>query len=483
MSGVVQSRGPYADLCQKRLPVAVVGSWVDRSARQLSEYPAVVLPQVPAVCAQAIVFDHPPTTLARILEPRPDVVKVTPMATRTAASPEQLRHELADWIASRGTFRNPAVEAAFRTVPRHEFLPGVPVEEAYAPRPVVTRRAADGESRSSASSPNLVAAMLGQADLKPGHRVLEIGAATGINAALVSELVGECGRVVTIEYDPDLAEQARAALARAGYPAVTVIAGDGAYGDPATAPFDRIIVTAGAWTIADAWWQQLAPDGRIVIPLRLHESGLTRCVALDRTAPNQLRSDASPLVCGFVPIRGVDEHDDHHVVLRGDLALRVDSADNPDRYALATVMDHPRQELWSGIQVGDYDPIGHLDLWLLSHTDTPFGRLSVGPEAKAAGLVTPAYRWAGAALYDRGALAYLAFKPTGDDTAELGVITHGRDSEALGAAMLDLLHQWDDAGRPDTPSVIVRHAVDGPAAPGDILRPNCTINVSFPAGR
>ncbi|GAA1614014.1 methyltransferase, FxLD system [Catellatospora bangladeshensis] len=427
--------------------------------------------------ARALVFDYPPHALARILDPRPDPDKVTPMPTATTNA-DQLRNQLADTIAARGTFKTPTVEAAFRTVPRHQFLPDVPLADAYAPRPVVTRRAADGQSLSSASSPNLVAEMLEQAGLLPGHRVLEIGAATGINAALIREIVGDTGRVVTIEYDPELADGARDALARAGYTDVTVIAGDGAHGAPDHGPYDRIIVTAGAWTIADAWWQQLTPDGRIIVPLRLHESGLTRCLALDRTTADHLTSTTKPLVCGFVPMRGLDEHDDHHVVLHGDLAIRLDSADNPDRGALATAMDHPRQESWTGIQVGDHDPIGHLDLWLLTHTDKPFGRLSVGPNAKAAQLATPAYRWAGAAIYDGGTIAYIAFRNTGPDVEELGVIAHGPAAQTVATAMIAMLQQWDGAGRPDTPTVDVHHGTASRTA-AVFTRQNCLISVAF----
>ncbi|MGH3980411.1 MAG: hypothetical protein ACRDRZ_15625 [Pseudonocardiaceae bacterium] len=166
----------------------------------------------------------------------------------TAADPGQLRAALADYIRGRKTFRTSRVEDAFRTVPRHVFLPAVDLEAAYAPRPVVTKRADDGTAVSSASSPNLVAEMLELLDVRPGHRVLEIGAATGINAALLAELAGPTGEVVTIDVDDDLATGARAGLAAAGYHQVEVIYGDGALGHPTRAPYHRITVTAGAWT-------------------------------------------------------------------------------------------------------------------------------------------------------------------------------------------------------------------------------------------
>lgn len=122
----------------------------------------------------------------------------------TTSDPAHLRAALADYIRGRKTFRTSRVEDAFRTVPRHVFLPGVDLETAYAPRQVVIKRVDDG-AVSSASSPNLVAEMLELLDVQRGHRVLEIGAATGINAALLAELTGPTGQVVTIELDDDLA--------------------------------------------------------------------------------------------------------------------------------------------------------------------------------------------------------------------------------------------------------------------------------------
>lgn len=98
----------------------------------------------------------------------------------TPAEPAQPRAALADYIRSRETFRTARVENAFRTVPRHLFLPDVDLEAAYAPRPLVTKRADDGTAVSSAWRPNLVAEMLELLQAQPGHRVLEIGAATGV---------------------------------------------------------------------------------------------------------------------------------------------------------------------------------------------------------------------------------------------------------------------------------------------------------------
>ena len=266
-------------------------------------------------------------------------------ATTTDSTDENraalLRNQLADWISGRGTFQTPGVERAFRTVSRHEFLPGHPLEDAYSRNPVVTQRAPDGSSTSSASSPNLVAQMLEQLRAEPGNTVLEIGAATGFNAALLASLTGPGGKVVTIEYDPGLAGQAAANLRRAGYHQVQVIAGDGALGHQEQGPYDRIIVTAEATDITAAWWDQLNPaDGRIVVPVRLHGSGLTRSLGLRRTGTDTMAAD-SAYVCGFVAMRGSGEQAEQQIRLDAGAALKVDAADQPDPAALSGVLHAP----------------------------------------------------------------------------------------------------------------------------------------------
>ncbi|MBX7268884.1 methyltransferase, FxLD system [Micromonospora sp. Llam7] len=390
-----------------------------------------------------------------------------------------LREQLVATLKQRGHIGSDSVEQAFRTVPRERFLPGVDLETVYTRRQIVTKRDPNGAALSSASSPSLVADMLEQLDPQPGDHVLEIGAATGINAALLAELTSPGGTVTTIELDQDLADGARAGLDRAGYDTVEVICGDGAFGYPESAPYDRAIITAGAWDISAAWWDQLADQGRIVVPLRVHESGLTRCFAFDRTGPTTLVSTTTPLVCGFVPMRGTAEHADQHVRLDSDVVLKLDAADQPDRAALARALNHPRYERWTGIQVTDDAPIGHLDLWLFVNASKPFGRLRVGDTARTNGLGAPAYRWAGAAIYHGGTIAYLALQETGDGQHELGAIANGPEADKLAAELTDLLDQWDEAGRPNQPTVTAHRAGTRPVQTGDISRPDTVLTISF----
>jgi protein-L-isoaspartate(D-aspartate) O-methyltransferase len=157
------------------------------------------------------------------------------------------------------------VEAALRAVPREAFVPADAAGEAYADHAIVTK-VVGGEARSSISQPTMIVWMLEALAVEPGHRVLEVGAGTGYNAALLAELGAD--RVVTIDVDAAVAADAAAVLARLGYAGrVRVVAGDGRRGCPEEAPFDRIVVTAGAERVEPAWAEQLAEGGRIVVPL------------------------------------------------------------------------------------------------------------------------------------------------------------------------------------------------------------------------
>lgn len=175
--------------------------------------------------------------------------------------PDAARARLVDGLRDSGRLTDRAVEAAFRAVPRHVFLPTMPAADAYQDEAFVIKTGADGLPLSSSSQPAIMAIMLEQLGIAPGQRVLEIGTGTGYNAALMAHLVGERGTVVTVDIDADLVGKARANLDGAGYPDVILVCGDGAFGEPGHAPYDRIIVTAGAWDLAPDWLGSSARAG------------------------------------------------------------------------------------------------------------------------------------------------------------------------------------------------------------------------------
>jgi len=411
------------------------------------------------------------------------VAVTTDTATSLSRDPAQLREALADHILGRGTFRTAAVEKAFRTVPREIFLRSVDLAEAYRPSQVVTKRAADGTALSSASAPNLVATMAEDLDVRPGHNVLEIGAATGINAAILSLLTGDDGHVTTIEIDQDLADGAAAALAKAGYPHVTAICGDGAAGWAQAASYQRIIATVGVWDISSAWWDQLDAGGRLVVPLRLHGSGLTRSIAFDLQPSGRLTSSYAR-VCGFVPMRGAAAHATSSLPLAEHVTLNIDTTDsaahNTDYDALTQALTHPAQTRWIGLNVTDHEPVEHLDLWLATHANG-FSRLSTGPAARTAGIADPALRWAGASIYQGQTLAYIAARQHGEASKELGIVAHGPDSRDLTDRLAALLQDWNHT-RPARP-IITAHRVGTPddqLGPGTrIERPDTRLTITW----
>jgi protein-L-isoaspartate(D-aspartate) O-methyltransferase len=162
-----------------------------------------------------------------------------------------------------------------------------------------------GKATSSVSAPRLVASMLAELELEPGMRVLEIGAGSGYNAALLSELVGADGQVTTVDIDSAIVADAQARLQRLAYNNVSVIVGDGHHGVAEQAPFDRIVATVGCTELSPAWFAQLAPGGFMLIPL-LHGGWHPRIRASFEEGRLHGRFIGAS---SFLPIRGDQHHD------------------------------------------------------------------------------------------------------------------------------------------------------------------------------
>ncbi|HEV3291200.1 MAG TPA: methyltransferase domain-containing protein, partial [Streptosporangiaceae bacterium] len=157
----------------------------------------------------------------------------------------QMRERLATGVIAATRIGSEHVAAALHAVPRHLFLPEQPPEAAYRDDAIVTKRDETGQPISSSSQPAIMAIMLDQLDLVAGQRVLEIGAGTGYNAALISHIIGPSGQVTSVDIDPELAGRAREHLASAGFGEVSVVCAVGAGGYPPRAPYVRIIATVG----------------------------------------------------------------------------------------------------------------------------------------------------------------------------------------------------------------------------------------------
>jgi protein-L-isoaspartate(D-aspartate) O-methyltransferase len=282
-----------------------------------------------------------------------------------AGGPDEARTRLVDELRASGRLTSHPVEAAFRAVPRHVFLPELdPVSQAYQDEAFVIKTDAGGFPVSSSSQPAIMAIMLEQLGVASGHRVLEIGTGTGYNAALMSHLVGPEGSVVTVDIDPDLADRARARLVAAGYPDVVVICGDGGFGAREFAPYDRIIVTAGASDLAPDWLAQLGPGGRIALPLSLR--GMQLCIALERSGGLFWRSRAV-CRCGFIRLAGsyAGTEPVFPVGPQPGLYVQTDRLDGKamDADMLWSALNGPVTDVLTGVRVAGLGELGELDLW------------------------------------------------------------------------------------------------------------------------
>ncbi|MDY9927081.1 protein-L-isoaspartate O-methyltransferase [Methanosarcina sp.] len=159
---------------------------------------------------------------------------------------------------------------AMLRVPRHRFVPEYEQRAAYTDRPL---EIGYGQT---ISAPHMVAIMCKILELSEGHKVLEIGAGSGYNAAVMAELVGKTGHVYTVERIEPLVNFARKNLEETGYDNVTVLLKNGSMGYPRYAPYDRIAVTCAAPSIPETLLEQLKPGGIMVIPVGNYSQELIR---------------------------------------------------------------------------------------------------------------------------------------------------------------------------------------------------------------
>ena len=169
-----------------------------------------------------------------------------------------LRERMVDrQIAARG-LDDPALLAAFRAVPREDFIGGDYADSAYQDSPLPI------ESGQTISQPYIVALTIHAAGIKAGDKVLEVGAGSGYAAAVIGQIAKE---VIAIERHHELVELAQQRMRRLGYGNIRIVEGDGTLGWPEEAPFDAIVAAASGSHVPKSWIAQLKPGGRIVIPI------------------------------------------------------------------------------------------------------------------------------------------------------------------------------------------------------------------------
>ena len=361
----------------------------------------------------------------------------------------RLRRQLVDDLARRGLVRDRRVERALLAVPREIFVPEFAaqcgLEAVYRDEAIVTKHDVHGVPVSSSSQPAIMASMLERLDLREGQRVLEIGAGTGYNAALIAEIVGSEGRVISVELDPELAKRSRSVLRQAGH-RVRVVVGDGRAGWAAQAPYDRIIATASASELPHTWLEQTVEGGRIEVPLRLRNSLFAQAIPTLERRGSELRS-ISVLCGGFMPLRNnaadagarppmltareiLDTHESALFELRGDALSRLPRTAR--RRLLALALGEPRTR-----RLGLRAPTWPLLLYIV--LTGPAERLVFGSRVQVG-------------VIDRRGTS-LALVGGMKKTVDRVVAYGARDSEDL---LISLIDEWKARGRPSEDNLEIR---------------------------
>jgi protein-L-isoaspartate(D-aspartate) O-methyltransferase len=366
-----------------------------------------------------------------------------------AASSAALRRRLVLRLERKGCIVSEPVRDAFLAVPRELFLPEhqaeLGLEAVYRDEAILTRRGARGEPLSSSSQPAMMALMLERLGLFPGARVLEIGAGTGYNAALLATIVGPEGRVTSVELDTATADEAGEALARGGYQ-VRVVVGDGHDGFGPGAPYDRIVVTASAERVERSWYEQLVPAGLLQAPLWIRGPELQLVTTL-------LREDAglyslSTLTGAFMPLRGPGAElatarrgtrEDEPPMLRGPALERM--PETVRERLLALTESPPRLRRLEG---------DGWSLWFFLRVMTParllvFSGHVVGVAGRDGHSLALLAR--GGAALEAGRRPLLAVSSYGGGEAE--------------ARLLELVERWRSRGRPGDGDLSIRVRFDG----------------------
>ncbi|MFJ2733912.1 methyltransferase, FxLD system [Streptomyces sp. NPDC087317] len=395
----------------------------------------------------------------------------------------RLRERMADIVISKGWAPSSRVQAALREVPRHRFVPETRLETAYHDDlAVVTVRESPQTALSSVSATWLQADMIEQLRLEPGMTVLEVGSG-GYDAELLAHVLGERGRVVTVDVDPYVVHRTQRLCAEAGSGRVTAVLDDGGLGAPGHVPadgFDGIVITHNASDIAPAWREQLAEGARLVVPLEM--GGYTRSLTLVR------RGDVLHCehwtYCGFVRDRGAAARTAPAVPLAdGMVTVRWEDGTPCDTAGLDEALRGPRHERSTGLVVQGIFNFETLQVYAAT-TLAGFCRLSA-PEGSQ--LVE---QQDAAAILADGSLAYLTYRKVkdapepADRMTEFFIHAYGPVAEEVAERFAECVRVWDrEVRKSGYPPMTVHPAAtpDDQLPPGDVLdKPSARLVLQWP---
>ncbi|MDQ7025438.1 MAG: methyltransferase domain-containing protein [Anaerolineae bacterium] len=355
----------------------------------------------------------------------------------------QLWQKLLETLQKEDLLNTRGVAEAFQAVPRHLFLPHMPLEEVYANKAIGLKHDLDGLLVSSSSQPSMMAIMLEQMALESGANVLEIGTASGYNAAIMKHIVGDSGSVTTIEIDKDLAEQANKNLQSAKVRDVHVVHGDGAQGYAPRAAYDVIIATVGVWDIPQTWINQLKFKGALVVPVVVDGVQLSACFE-PQTDGTLLSADNRP--CAFVYLRGNYAGPNfRRQVGSTSLYIHTDEVDKIDTASLHALLsdDYEFSQFDKALSSADYWQGYQLYLMVNEPSDAIFMVYAVIDGQKAYGI-----EGRGIALFTPGSAAFAGY-------GDKGAVHCFAGSDAF-LMMQTCLDDWVADGEPEASDLRLR---------------------------